>query len=221
MCEADFHMHSVVSDGSATPQMLVEVSRKRGLRVISVTDHNSFDGSVIASRYVRLKGYKEIIVLIGNEVRTNRGDVLLLCRDYPGTPPKRLEELLDFAEDMGCVAIPAHPFDLLRRGVGDWLDTILHRVSVIECYNACSPPKSNIKAAEYARRNGLACIACSDAHIPEYVGLFRTLLTIEVDSVDDVLEALVKAKVKPIVASVPLRLRLKRVIWSVRRRLHV
>jgi len=42
--KADLHMHTTYSDGACTPSGLVENSKKAGLNVISLTDHDSVSG---------------------------------------------------------------------------------------------------------------------------------------------------------------------------------
>ena len=43
----DLHIHSYYSDGTMSPQEIVEEAKNRGLEIISITDHDS-----IASQYV-------------------------------------------------------------------------------------------------------------------------------------------------------------------------
>jgi len=40
----DLHIHTNFSDGSLAPQEVVDISIKRGLKVISITDHDNIDG---------------------------------------------------------------------------------------------------------------------------------------------------------------------------------
>ncbi len=40
----DLHTHSVYSDGTNTPQELVDIARKQGLAAIALTDHNTVSG---------------------------------------------------------------------------------------------------------------------------------------------------------------------------------
>lgn len=45
---ADLHIHTCYSDGAWTPKQVMEEASKRRLRTISVADHDTFSGSVIA-----------------------------------------------------------------------------------------------------------------------------------------------------------------------------
>ncbi|HHY30358.1 MAG TPA: phosphatase, partial [Syntrophaceticus sp.] len=41
---ADLHIHSTASDGIHAPDKIVDFALKKGLSVISLTDHDSTDG---------------------------------------------------------------------------------------------------------------------------------------------------------------------------------
>jgi predicted metal-dependent phosphoesterase TrpH len=45
---ADLHLHSVYSDGKLTPEELFIKAKDRGISAISITDHDSIDGNIIA-----------------------------------------------------------------------------------------------------------------------------------------------------------------------------
>ena len=44
MVEVDLHLHTTFSDGTLTPTELVDLCAERGLRVISISDHDSTEG---------------------------------------------------------------------------------------------------------------------------------------------------------------------------------
>jgi len=41
---ADLHLHTVFSDGTYTPEELINESKKNGLSAIAVVDHDTVDG---------------------------------------------------------------------------------------------------------------------------------------------------------------------------------
>mgnify|MGYP006223642803 FL=1 len=41
---ADLHLHTHYSDGTYTPEELAERGRERGIKVMSLTDHDTIDG---------------------------------------------------------------------------------------------------------------------------------------------------------------------------------
>ncbi|KKO20094.1 MAG: transcription antitermination factor NusB [Candidatus Brocadia sp.] len=48
---ADLHIHTNYSDGTMTPEEVVDDALRRGVSTISITDHDTVDGLVIALRY--------------------------------------------------------------------------------------------------------------------------------------------------------------------------
>lgn len=45
MSKVDLHIHTTASDGSDSPQQLVEAAKKAGLATFSITDHDSMEGA--------------------------------------------------------------------------------------------------------------------------------------------------------------------------------
>ena len=55
---ADLHCHSVVSDGTLTPEALAERAHKNGVELWSLTDHDEIGGQVRAAAAARAQGMK-------------------------------------------------------------------------------------------------------------------------------------------------------------------
>lgn len=68
----DLHMHSVFSDGSHTPEELIELALSAGLCAVALTDHNTVDG---CERFLSAADSKPIDAVCGAELTT----------DYEGT----------------------------------------------------------------------------------------------------------------------------------------
>lgn len=66
--EVDLHLHTTHSDGRLSPTEVVELSARRGLKVIAVTDHDSTDGVAEATSAARLKG---LTIIPGVELDTS------------------------------------------------------------------------------------------------------------------------------------------------------
>lgn len=45
---ADLHIHTTVSDGTYTPQQVVDIARRSGLAAIAITDHDALEGAEAA-----------------------------------------------------------------------------------------------------------------------------------------------------------------------------
>ncbi len=64
--KADFHMHTTYSDGYEPPELVVSSARRCGMDIIAVTDHNAFEGSVVARRKAEEMGL-DMTVVLGEE----------------------------------------------------------------------------------------------------------------------------------------------------------
>jgi predicted metal-dependent phosphoesterase TrpH len=63
--KADLHMHTSFSDGKLTPEQLIDLSKKSGLTIISITDHDNVSAVSKAVSYGSEKG---ITVIPGVEI---------------------------------------------------------------------------------------------------------------------------------------------------------
>jgi ABC-type lipoprotein export system ATPase subunit/histidinol phosphatase-like PHP family hydrolase len=77
----DLHIHSYgqfgsfdVNDTTMTPQAIVDTAIEKGLKIISIADHNEINNSFLAIEYAK---DKEILVLPGIEVTTTQGHLLV------------------------------------------------------------------------------------------------------------------------------------------------
>ncbi|MEG1003076.1 PHP domain-containing protein [Clostridium sp.] len=62
---ADLHIHSTFSDGNLTPEQILEEARQKGLKYISITDHDSID-----SQYITKQTHCDIDIISGIELST-------------------------------------------------------------------------------------------------------------------------------------------------------
>jgi len=212
---ADLHIHSNVSDGELSPENIVFYAIKKRLHVISITDHNSFRGSIRARNYVKSRQLP-IVIIIGSEVRTSKGDVLILCSELPSKYPplNNVCEIYEYAESNSCIAIPAHPYDVLRSGIATY--TTRCKWHAIEAFNASASLLSNIYAYKISLRLNLPKIASSDAHVEELIGWYYTLIDSEPNP-EEVLDAIRKGKVRMVIKYLTLKHRAYQVSWSIKK----
>ena len=69
MAEVDLHLHTTFSDGTLTPSELVRLCASNGLRVISVSDHDSTEGLREAREAAR--EFPELELIPGVELSTD------------------------------------------------------------------------------------------------------------------------------------------------------
>ncbi|MEG1710330.1 MAG: PHP domain-containing protein [Clostridia bacterium] len=62
---ADLHLHTNKSDGAKTPQEIVDIAIEKGIEMLSITDHDTIEGSIEADIYAR---GKDILILSGIEL---------------------------------------------------------------------------------------------------------------------------------------------------------
>ena len=84
MAEVDLHLHTRFSDGTLTPNELVDLCASRGLRVIAVTDHDSTEGIPEASRAA--EAFDDLTIVPGVELST----------DVPGSEVHLLGYFVDY-----------------------------------------------------------------------------------------------------------------------------
>ncbi len=202
------HMHTTYSDGVASPLNMIEASIEKGLSIISITDHDTFEGSKVAMRIAKDKGL-DIVIIPGNEVRVKYMgrvfDVLVLCPEIPPEePPRDALKLYDYTRKHSCLYVPAHPFDVRRYGAGDLIYDL--KMDALEIWNARASTNANKQAVAVAKELGLVGLANSDAHDTDMVGAAHNIIEVESDPEPaEVLDAIVKGKVKPIYGKVTIQ----------------
>ena len=126
--KADLHIHSYgmgtgsfdVTDTTNTPQAIVDLAISKGLKIISITDHNQWLNSLAAVQYAVGKG---ILVVPGIEVSTTQGHLLMYfettdeLQQFYGSLTfnadrsicnQSIVECLQRAEQLGGIGVLAH-----------------------------------------------------------------------------------------------------------------
>lgn len=165
----DFHIHSYYSpDGNMKPYSILEKSIERGLNAIAITDHNTTKGGKEA-RDLAEKMDLDLIVFVGQEVKTSVGELIVL--NVEEDIPKNLSLNETISYNKKGFFIPPHPFDKFRKGIGEELDLIKSKIDAVEVFNSRTLLSSHNKLAEsYAKRNRIPGIAGSDSHFEEELG---------------------------------------------------
>lgn len=195
--KADLQIHTVCSDGKQDGSTVVRAALLRGIRVLGITDHNTFRGYNLVMKTVAEMG-AGIIVVPGNEVRTELGDIIVLCYQPldDDEVPRSSGELIDYARSNNCFTYAPHPYDFKRLGIGD----NVYRVDLhgIEVFNPRAGWIANMKARRAAKDLNKVMLSNSDAHTPGFIGSVFNLVDIEDFSLDSVMESLFKGYVKPV-----------------------
>jgi predicted metal-dependent phosphoesterase TrpH len=202
----DLHVHtSPASPCSSAPvDQLIDEAKRIGLDGICLTDHNYVwdPGHVEA-----LRERHDFLVLRGNEITTDRGDILVfgLDRDIKGII--KIEELRREVTEAGGFMILAHPFrGFLTFGIGQLGLTpekamerpLLKMVDAIEVMNGKVTQKENSFASEVGAGLDLPETGGSDAHEVFEVGVYATQFFALIENEDDLIEALKNGNISPV-----------------------
>lgn len=175
---ADLHMHSTYSDGIATiKQILDHVEHHTHLDVIALTDHDVIEGALWA-RDLWAKGSYRFDFIVGEEITTNEGHLLVLFIEKRIPPHLSMERSIDLVHEQGGLAIVAHPLHPLfqfscQREVLDriyasrdvWLDGM-------ETWNAgfCGIYTNRVAMSVNRQVYGWPEVGNSDAHTLNSIG---------------------------------------------------
>jgi len=172
---ADLHIHTVFSDGTSTPEDLLNYYAVRTeATVIAITDHDTLDGALHAARHASLHAdlYSHVDVIVGEEASSSDGHVLGLFLNDWIPPGMDARSTVDAIHDQGGIAIAAHPYTTLMRrsglvGVGD----LIHEIP----FDAVETRNSNfteVLANKKAEKNAgeKARVGSSDGHFLGAVG---------------------------------------------------
>lgn len=188
----DLHVHSIYSkDANLTPKTIVNLSVKKGLKGVAVTDHGTVKGGL------KVKELKttDLIAIPGVEVKTTRGDLLVLFVEEEVESGEPIE-VIERVRKMGGVTVLPHPYDYMRRATMKRAEEIAKFVDVIEGFNArCLSEAMNVKALKLSKCIKKPALGGSDAHFALELGAAYTLVD-DVEDEDDVKEAILKGRVK-------------------------
>jgi 3',5'-nucleoside bisphosphate phosphatase len=115
MINADLHCHSVVSDGTLTPEVLAERAKANGVELWALTDHDEIDGQTRALAAARAQGMgyltgTEISVTFANQTVHIVGlgfdaDNSALAEGLRRTRGGRRERAIEMSDDLAKVGI--------------------------------------------------------------------------------------------------------------------
>lgn len=163
----DMHVHTLHSKkcGWMSPERLIEHAKEKGLDGLAVTDHNTIDGALEVFDIVRDE-QMELFVIIGEEISTDRGEVLAYFINKEIKEGPFSEVLAQIKRSGGISAIP-HPFDRIRKGFNN-VKAAMNEVDAIEVLN--SRCFFNQKAFDLCRAHNKPMLGGSDAHFYREVG---------------------------------------------------
>lgn len=166
--KVDLHIHSCYSrDSKMKLREILKTARAKGLDAVAITDHNSAEGGIRAKKLASEFG---VDVIVGEEVLTDRGEVLCLFLNQE-IESREFFEVVEIAKEQDALCIASHPFDPFRLNRLRGLDELYKYLHGIEVFNArCLLPSSNERALRFALNKGMVMTAGSDAHTYGEIG---------------------------------------------------
>jgi anti-anti-sigma factor len=172
---ADLHVHTTYSDGTATPEDVLNYYALRAeCRLFAITDHDTLDGALHARDFAAQHPdlYGDLELIIGEEVSSRDGHVLGVFLEESIPPGLDAAETIAAIHAQGGLAIAAHPYTSWMRwaglvGVGDLIREL--PFDAVETRNAnFTEVFANRKAERNAGQN--ARVGNSDGHFLEAIG---------------------------------------------------
>jgi predicted metal-dependent phosphoesterase TrpH len=204
LSRADVHLHTNLGDGTASPERVIAEARRRGLRVIAVTDHDHFEGAKrvqeLLDREREERGPIDLELVWGCEVTTRQGHFLGLFMRRPAKFLGHVEAAIEAIKEQGGIAVIPHPMgrlvpSLSRRKIEELLEEG-YPLDAVELYNP-SPANASARAQVAALNEqwGLATTGGSDAHFWQHIGAGYTLFPGE--TAEDLRQALLARTTQP------------------------
>ncbi len=191
LLKADLHIHSNHSDGKSSVKEIIKVAVERKLDIISITDHNTVNGSLEALEIVREENLP-IVILPGIEISTAQGHLLAFGVTKDVEAGIEMGEAVQIVRELGGVTSLAHPFQFYRHGAVRLC--CFEIVDCVEVFNAKSLGIFNKLSDFFCRRFEKGRTAGSDAHKAEFVGYGVTVIDVNDVSLDGILKALKSGK---------------------------
>ncbi|MBA4394352.1 MAG: hypothetical protein C0407_12445 [Desulfobacca sp.] len=202
----DLHVHSfpASSCSSVSVEALIEEAKRIGLGGFCLTDHNYvWNPRVVAD----LREKTGFLVLRGNEITTDQGDVVVFGLDKDIQGIILLETLREEVSQVGGFIIAAHPFrGFLTFGVGKLGLTpekamerpLWKGVDAVEVLNSKVTEKENTLASQVAAGLNKPATGGSDAHTASALGIYATRFFRIIEDEKGLIEALKSGSYEPV-----------------------
>ena len=177
---ADLHVHSAYSFDSKSP--LKKILKKCGdkkIDLIAITDHEEIFGAEKLSQMA-----KDLIVIKGEEIDTEYGDIIGLFLKEKVKTKKFFEAVKEIKRQRGLVVIP-HPamYHILT-------DKVVKSADLVEVFNSRVGSPANNMAGILSKDFGKPGIAGSDAHFLFEIGNGVTIINSKSKNPKDIKNAL-------------------------------
>lgn len=185
----DFHIHSKYSyDCISKIGAILKCAKRAKLRGIAITDHEKFKGNLDLEEIAKKK-YPELILIKGEEIETEFGDITGLFLKKEIRSRKFFDVVKEIKKQGGIVVLP-HP---ARNHILN--DKIMKDIDVIEIFNSKSNKETNKMAELLAKKYGKPVLAGSDANALE-IGFGKTIVFSKNETLQEIKKAILNKKTK-------------------------
>lgn len=193
----DTHIHGskYSSDSNIMLDEIIKTAKNRGLDGVCITNHenNSLRNDIGDSKII-----DGILVIVGAEILTNQGDILVFgLKDLPKAKIDAID-LLKIVKEKGGVAIPAHPFRTNNRGLGTHIEEVAGMIDGVESFNGSTTTHHNLYAYTLAAELKLPSFGASDAHVLKQVGVYATKFYDDIKDHKDFIKAIKNKNFHPV-----------------------
>ncbi len=194
----DTHLHEskYSSDSFLSLTEAIETAKSLGLDGICVTNH---DNNYLKNDIGSSKKIDDILVIVGSEILTFEGDILVFGLDNIPQDMIHAEELLKIVEKNNGIAICAHPFRNNNRGLGEHIRVVKNNLHGIEAFNGSTLPHHNLYAYALATELGIPCLGAGDAHVSKQVGKYATHFNHSIRDEKDFVQAIKTKDFYPVI----------------------
>ncbi len=184
--KVDLHVHTKYSVCSLMdPEKIAKVALKKGLDGIAITDHNTTKG------YEFFKNDNSLVIIRGEEIKTDKGEVLGLFL-LEEVKPRIFEEVIDSIKDQDGLIVLPHPFDRFR---GFKSEIPIKKIHAVEVLNSRTVFNSdNLKALKFSEDNKIPFTAGSDAHFYWEIG--NAYVVADVGDSEELRKAILRRKIQ-------------------------
>lgn len=176
MLKYDLHSHTNYSKCSnLRPEVLLKTAKKRGINGIAVTDHGTIKGALKVKKLNKDKNFE---VILGEEIKTQYGDVLAYYIKNHIKTTDFFQMIEEVKKQNGLIIIP-HPFRTYLTPGHKFklpLSKVKNKIDGIECFNArVVLSGDNKKANNIANKLNIAKTGGSDSHFKFEIATGYTL----------------------------------------------
>ncbi|MDR7855269.1 PHP domain-containing protein [Tissierella sp.] len=193
----DTHIHEnkYSSDSFIDFKECIDTARLIGLDGICITNHDNNHLRNDIGDSAKING---VLVIVGAEVLTHQGDILVFgLKDIP-KEKIHAGELLRLVRKHKGVAVAAHPFRNNNRGLENHLHEVADLLDGVESFNGSTYSYHNLHAYATATELSLPSLGASDAHIMDKIGRYATKFYDTIRDDKDFIEAIRSKKFHPV-----------------------